>query len=1103
MRTSRAVVGVTGLALAATSVLAGTGGTATAASETAGVAVVDAGRGAGTAKSADPVEKARLITRAAETAVAGDPIEMPSAYPYQPRLRLYRDNADDAAHSANLIGHPEIAPKLMELMATSDRVSVQVVGQSTEGRDLYLVTLTEPETAAETAQQSAWKAEIKGDPDAAAADRALLDGYKTPVWISNNIHGNEWEGTDAAIKYIEYLATAPITEVGSILANNRIYFSPSLNPDGRTNATRATALGLDPNRDMITNTTPETRSFIRQAQAIQPIYAADFHGYTSVLQMEPCGPPHGSNYEYDLSMPHNYALALKVEKDVVAAAIPGNTYFNTTTRQVVADNTTADTAHIKIPYRDTPDGWDDFPPLFTAQYAAFYGAVSATVELPKTRNGTPSGRQSPANGVINTAVAYQTMESIVGYMNVATHARDMIENQIEVFRRGTSGEPKDNLTVSDVASVPGPTQWQPLWDVVDDQEPIVLPRAYVIPTGAGQRSASDAARLVDQLLTHDIEVGVLAADATVGGTTYPKGSYVVDLHQPLRGLANALLDLGEDISAKVPSMYDVSAWSYSYTWGATVDKVGLTTDAPIGDVIPIGTVPPRASVPAEPAYVSFDLAGVADYQALNALLEDEVPVSMLADGSAVVGAASYDEVAVTAAEFDIAFEPATDEELAALDDPTTKPLSDLRVAYMGTQDDKLSLEELGFDDLVNVSGGVLTAAPTSLSTVDVLWIGSGYATPAIGSAGEAAVQAFVDDGGSVVGRENIGRYRVDNVNVNLNDGAFEAARKLGLLGGTVVAGNSSGNGIVAVDTPASSVLAPYAQDSAFIYPAFAFSALPTGVTVEQTYDATDPLLAGHWRATSATNGPASAAGKASAVSTIDPETGAKVFVFGTSPFFRTHPKGGLSQAARALLWAGPEGAAVVAPQGSSVAIAPIATVTYPAAAKVTVTTADAEDAALDGTVELLAGTEVVATGTTVGGTATLTVPGLTPGATSLVAEFTPSASGYDSSVSAPATVSVTKASSSLRLTATKVGKVTKKRTQKVRVTVAFAVPGVATTGRITVTDNGKSPKVVSVAAGKTVTLTLTLKKGTHTLKASYAGSGLVVASVAAARVRVG
>jgi hypothetical protein len=1073
VRTSRAVIGVSSLALAATCVLSSTGVTASAAETPARTDTSSNGRGPSTATTVDPLTKAQVVRRAAETAVAGDVIDMPTAYPYQPDLKIYRPNADDAAHSAQLIGHPEIAPKLLDLMDESDRISVQVVGQSTEGRDLYLVTLTAPESEAETAQQAAWKNEIKQDPAAAAKDAALLTDYKTPVWLSNNIHGNEWEGTDAAMKYIEYLATAPLAEVRSILANNRIYFSPSLNPDGRTNATRATALGMDPNRDMITNSTPETRSFIRQAQAIQPIYAADFHGYTNVLQMEPTGPPHGSNYEYDLTMPHNYALALKVEKDVVAAAIPGNTYRNVTTGAIVTENTSADTAHIKIPYRDTPDGWDDFPPIFTAQYASFFGAAAATVELPKGRNGTPSGRQSPANAVINSAVAYQTMTSIVDYMNTATTAKDMIKNQIEAFRRGVAGEPKDNLTVAKVNSVPGPTQWRALWDVVDDQEKITLPRAYVIPTGSGQRSRSDATRLVKQLLTHDIEVGTLATSTTVAGKTYPKGSYVVDMHQPLRGLANALLDLGEDISAKVPSMYDISAWSYSYTWGATVDKVGLTTDGPLGTITPITSTASNVSTPAKADYLTFDVAGVADYQALNALLEDDQKVSMLADGSVVVGPESYDEAKAVASTFDVSMEKATKAELDALDDAGTKALSDLTIGYVGTQDDKLSLQELGFDDLVPLTANSLNADPTLINGVDVLWVASSF-NPAAGSAARTAVENFVKAGGSILGRTNAG---------------FNAAVSFGLMSGTVVNGNGSGNGIVAVDTPAGSVLAPYEQDSAFIYPAYSFTALGANVKTEQTYSATKPFLAGHWRGTTDTNGPAAAAGKASVVSSQDPTTGAKSMVFGTSVFFRTHPKGGMSQAARGLFWAGPAGDAVVAPNGSSVTIAPVGPVTYPGSATVTVTTAGAAATPIDGTVELRVGDTVVATGGTTGGRATLTVPGLEPGTTNVVATFTPSAATYTPSTSAPVSITVAKAGSRLTLKATKV-----KRANKAKVTVKLSVPGVPAGGTVVVTDKGKKVKTLWVKPGRSRTLTLRLAKGKHQLRATFTGSRLVDAS---------
>ena len=912
VRTTRALVAPLGLALAATTALAGSGLPAAADPTSAPRFDQSSGRGPDSVTRVEEPTKAEVVQRAAETAVAGDPIEMPTSYPYQPALRLYRDNPDDAAHTAELIGHPEIAPKLMELMAKSDRVSTQVVGQSTEGRDLYLVTVTAPEREQDTAQQTAWREAIKNDPAAAAEDAELLAQYKTPVWTSHNIHGNEWEGTDAAMDYIEYLATAPMSEVGSILRNNRLYFSPSLNPDGRTNATRATALGLDPNRDLITNQTPETRSFIRTAQAVQALYAADFHGYTRVLQIEPAGPPHGSNYEFDLILPHNYAMALKVEQDVVDAAIPGNTYRNVETGEIVTEITDEATAHIKIPYRDTPSGWDDFPPIFTAQYAAFYGAATTTVELPLTR-GASGGRQSPERAVVNSAVAYQTLESMVEYLNEPLAAREMLENQIETFRRGVAGEPKVSLTGENIAEVPGPDQWKDLWDVADDQEPVTLPRAYVIPVGEGQRSRSDATSLVEQLLLHEIEVGTLDADTTIGGTTYPAGSYVVDMHQPLRGLANSLLDLGDDISTKLPTMYDVSAWSYAYLWGADVDKVGLTTEAPVGATTPVSAPTDATSVPSTPSHTTFDVAGVVDFQALNSLLEDSVPVSMLADGSVVVGVDDFDAAADVAREHGIVLEAATPADLDALDDETTAALSDLTIGYVGSQDDRLSLTELGFDDLVQLSSSTLEADPSLMDDVDVLWVASTF-NPAAGSAARAAVQSFVDEGGALLGRTNRG---------------FEAAVSFGLMSGAVVNGNGSGNGIVAVDTPDGSVLAPYAQDHAFIYPAYSFTGLGEGVTVEQTYDAEQPFLAGHWRATNATNGPESAAGNASVVSSENAETGAKSLVFGTSVFFRTHPKGGLSQAARALMWAAPAGEAVEAPE----AVRPDSVTTLEAEAK--------------------------------------------------------------------------------------------------------------------------------------------------------------------------
>lgn len=117
----------------------------------------------------------------------------------------------------------------------------------------------------------------------------------------------------------------------------------------------------------------------------------------------------------------------------------------------------------------------------------------------------------------------------------------ILANQIEIFRRGAAGEPLRTLEVGlDPATIDGPTQWVELWDQGDANGHDLLtgarfPRGYVIPVGDGQRSDSDAAHLVDFLVTHGIEVSRTTAAFTSDGVTHPAGSYVVDMHQPLRG----------------------------------------------------------------------------------------------------------------------------------------------------------------------------------------------------------------------------------------------------------------------------------------------------------------------------------------------------------------------------------------------------------------------------------------------------------------------------------------------------------------------------------------------------------------------------------------
>lgn len=817
-------------------------------------------------------------------------VEPPTSYPHQPELEVVPDDPTDASINRGVIPYDEIAPKLNELMDVSDRISVQVVGESALGRDIHLVTITEKENRGQTTKQAQFREMIKENPAAAARNRALTSQYKVPIWFNSNIHGNEWEGTDAVLDYIEYLATAPEAEVEELLQGYRLYFTVTNNPDGRALGQRATASGFDANRDMITGATSEARIIRDLAGIIQPTYYVDLHGYTSVLQIEPCGPPHGENYEYDLFLPHAYAAALEVEQAVVEANIPGNTYLDRTTNRVTTENT----GNIRIAYRDIRAGWDDWPPIFTPQYIAYQGAITSTVELPLGRVNPPSDPRNAANSAANIEVAGVVIETSVDY--VADNRAALLSNQIEIFRRGVAGEPIEAIPADvDPASVPEPSQWAEIWDETDVY-PTEIPRAYVIPTGDSQRSVTDASRLVDQLIANGVEVHRATAGFSAGGTDYPAGSYVVDMHQPLRGMANVLLADGSDISTRVPDMYDISAWSLALLWGADVDAIGDTTDPELNVRLEaVAAAAPTGAVPAAGSYLELATSGVAEYQAVIALLESGVPVSAFEDGSVILGpdAAGHAAAAEVTEQYGVAFTASDGSRLAAEE---SRGLDSLRVAYSGGAEELVTLQRLGFDDLVPVSAATLQSGAASMEGVDVLWIGGTLNFSGAQAAGRAKVQAYLDAGGGVVGE---------------GTAVAAFANSFGLVTSTAVSGTSGSNGVLDIDPVEGGLLGTYPMETSFGYPAVWFTDLGANAVVEQRYDADDPFISGHWR-DQAGRSPADAAGQASAVS-AETDAGNRVLMFGSSMNFRTHPVGLYSQIARGLFWAGSEGAEVPAP----------------------------------------------------------------------------------------------------------------------------------------------------------------------------------------------
>jgi len=770
-------------------------------------------------------------------------------YPRRHELEEPPVDETDAAIKLGLVPYHGIAPMLNDLQEATDRVSAEVIGESAHGRDVYLVTVTSPETPGEARRQEQMRLRIQDQAAQAAEDRSITRDYKAPVFFNGNIHGNEFEGADANLRVIEDLATSDDPVVEELLDRNRLYFVVTMNPDGRVANTRANGNGFDMNRDFITGSQPEVRA-VRQALIdTQALVMLDLHGYVNGTLIEPTTPPHGENYEYDLFIKHAYPNGLAMEQ-----AVNGLGY-------TLAED---GVAPVQIPFRDWDEGWDDWPPIFTPQYAAFHGTVSHTVEIPLRVNNQSYNlpeAELRRRSAINTDVAEAAIRAAISFTD--ENREELIADQIEIFRRGEAGEEQRPVT-SEMFPEIGP----------EDVYTTDFPRAYVIPSGETQRSAVAAARLVDHLVANDVDVEQATRPFSAGGQDYPAGTYVVDMHQPKRGLANVILSAGSDISDRVDQMYDISGWSHGLLWGASVDVLE-NRDL---DVVarPVAAAAPTGAVQGDGA-LSLRLDDAKDFEALHALLDAGADVRWVGDGSVTVPASDRALATELADRFGVVFRAASG--------LTGTPLEETLVAAAAPADELFALAEMGFE-VQQVSTSTLNAG-FDWSGVDTLFVSSGLSYNGLTPTARDAFDAFLESGGGVVTRGGTG--------AGFNSQAD-------LLTATRVAGRPDANGVASVDN-AEGPLTAGATPHTFVSGPSWFSDLGPEVAVEQSYAAEGPLVSGHWRPRpDGTGGPAAAQGQAVVVRGED-ETGAGVVMFGSEPLYRAHPKGQYALVGRALFWA--------------------------------------------------------------------------------------------------------------------------------------------------------------------------------------------------------
>jgi Zinc carboxypeptidase len=511
----------------------------------------------------------------------------------------------------HLVEWDEVLAYLARLDAASDRVRVEELGRTTQGRPFVMATVTSEANQArleEIREVNLRLADPRGlgEED---AERLVHEG-RAIVAMAFSIHSTEVGGTLAALRLLYELAASRSPDVERILDEVVLLVLPSHNPDG----TQLVAewyrnelgtpfegavppvlyhpyVGHDDNRDWYMFTQVETRLTVEQLHhRWHPQIMHDVH------QMGPNGarlfvPPYTDPWEPN------------VDPALVAAANDLGTY-------VASRLTTGGRKGIV-----TDALFDAWTPA--RAYPHTHGGVRLLSETASARLATPVEVRP------DQLVAREGFDPRRASWNFpapwpggAWRLSDIVDEQLAV-----------SLAVLDHAAR-NREHWLRTFLGVNRRACARRePWAFVVPTG--QRDSLAATRLLEVLREGGVEVHRASAPFAAQGRTYEAGSDVILMQQPASAFAKTLLerqhypDLREDGTGRPLRPYDATAHTLPLLLGVLVDPVPGPPDVPL-EAVDVPRGPPGRVEGEGPRLALGHTSG--DLVALGRLLESKVDV---------------------------------------------------------------------------------------------------------------------------------------------------------------------------------------------------------------------------------------------------------------------------------------------------------------------------------------------------------------------------------------------------------------------------------------------------------------------------------------------
>ena len=543
-----------------------------------------------------------------------------------------------------------------KVAAASNKVKLQVIGKTEEGRNQYMMIVSDPSNIRQLAKyksisQKLARAENLSD---AEAKQLAKDG-KSVVWIDGGLHATEVTGIHQLIQTLYTVLTRDDEETKNILKSTIILFVHA-NPDGQElvsnwymrNADtlkRSTSdiprlyekyIGHDNNRDFFMLNMSESKNMSRQLYIEWMPQILYNHHQTGPPGTVVAGPPYRDpfNYVYDpLLVTGIDAVGAAMSSRLNAEGKPGytmksgsvySTWWNGGLRTAayyhniigllteIIGNPTPSTIPL-VPQRLIPNSATPYP--IEPQKWYFKNSIDYSVSLNYAVLNYASRYKDELLYNIYT-MGKHSIEA--GSKDSWTKSPKKVELLADAFKADKKESRSDTLPVE-------------YFNKVYKNKELRDPRGYIIPID----QSHTATEFINILINSGIQVQKATSNFSVAGKAYPAGSYIVKTNQAFRP---HVLDMFEPQDHpndfQYPGgppvrPYDAAGWTPAFTMGIQFDRILEDFNGPF-ETIAYGDVQqPKGNTNVDTKQIAgytFSIKDNAAYVVVNDLLKEGIEV---------------------------------------------------------------------------------------------------------------------------------------------------------------------------------------------------------------------------------------------------------------------------------------------------------------------------------------------------------------------------------------------------------------------------------------------------------------------------------------------